>query len=62
LLSKTIKLRRENSNILPVVLYGCETWSLTVRVEHRYRVVKNRMLRRVLEPKRLEKTAQLGAS
>jgi hypothetical protein len=31
--------------ILPVVLYGCETWTLTLREEHRLRVFKNRMLR-----------------
>jgi hypothetical protein len=40
--------------ILPVVLYGCETWSLTVRVEHRLRVFENRMLRRIFGPKRDE--------
>jgi hypothetical protein len=40
--------------ILPVVLYGCETWSLTLRVEHRLRVFENRVLRRVFGPKRVE--------
>ena len=38
--------------ILPVVLYGCETWSLTLREESRLRVFKNRILRRILGPKR----------
>jgi hypothetical protein len=38
--------------ILPVVLYGCETWSLTVREEHKLRVFENRVLRRVFGPKR----------
>jgi hypothetical protein len=38
--------------ILPVVLYGCETWSLTLREEHRLRVFKNRVLRRIFGPKR----------
>jgi hypothetical protein len=37
---------------LPVVLYGCETWSLTLREEHRLRVFENRMLRRMFGPKR----------
>jgi hypothetical protein len=40
--------------ILPVVLYGCETWSLTLREEHRLRVFKNRVLRRIFGPKRDE--------
>ena len=38
--------------ILPVVLYGCETWSLTLRKEHRLRVFENRVLRRIFGPKR----------
>jgi hypothetical protein len=42
--------------ILPVVLYGCETWSLTLREEHRLRVFENRMLRRIFGPKRDEVT------
>jgi hypothetical protein len=47
--------------ILPVVLYGCETWSLTLREEHRLRVLENRVLenrvlRRIFGPKRDEKT------
>jgi hypothetical protein len=37
--------------ILPVVLYGCETWSLTFREEHRLRVFENRVLRRIFGPK-----------
>jgi hypothetical protein len=40
--------------ILPVVLYGCETWSLTIREEHRLRVFENRVLRRIFGPKRDE--------
>jgi hypothetical protein len=39
-----------------VVLYGCETWSLTLREEHRLRVFENRMLRRTFGPKRDEVT------
>jgi hypothetical protein len=42
--------------ILPVILYGCETWSLTLREEHRLRVFKNRVLRRIFGPKRDEVT------
>jgi hypothetical protein len=37
-----------------VVLYGCETWSLTLREEHRLRVFENRVLRRIFGPKRDE--------
>jgi hypothetical protein len=39
---------------LPVVLYGCETWSPSLREEHRLRVFENRMLRRISGPKREE--------
>jgi hypothetical protein len=39
-----------------VVLYGCKTWSLTLRGEHRLRVFENRMLRRIFELKRNEVT------
>jgi hypothetical protein len=38
--------------ILPVVLNGCETWSLTLREEHRLRVFENRVLRKIFGPKR----------
>jgi hypothetical protein len=55
LLSKNIKIRINKIIILPVVLYGCETWSLTLREEHRLRV-ENRVLRRIFGPKRDELT------
>jgi hypothetical protein len=42
--------------ILPVVLYGCETWSLTLREEHRLKVFENRVLRSIFGPKRDEVT------
>jgi hypothetical protein len=45
LLSKDIKVKIYKTIILPFVLYGCETWSLTVREEHTLRVFENRMLR-----------------
>jgi hypothetical protein len=44
--------------ILPVVQYGCETWSLTLREEHRLRVFENRVLRRIFGPKREEVTEE----
>jgi hypothetical protein len=43
---------------MPVVLYGCETWSLIVREEHRLRVLENRVLRRILGPKRDKVTGE----
>jgi hypothetical protein len=54
LLSKNLKIRIYKTIILPVVLYGCETWSLTVSEEHRLRVFENRVLRRIFGPKRNE--------
>jgi hypothetical protein len=42
--------------ILPVILYGCKTWSLTLREEHRLRVFENKVLRRMFGPKRDEVT------
>jgi hypothetical protein len=50
LLSKNLKVRIYNTIILPVVLYGCETWSLTLREEHKLRVFENRVLRRIFGP------------
>jgi hypothetical protein len=44
--------------ILPVVLYGCETWSLTLKEEHRLRLFENMVLRRILRPKRDEVTGE----
>jgi hypothetical protein len=52
LLSKNIKIRIYKTVILPVVLYGCETWSLTLGKEHRLRMFENRVLRRIFGPKR----------
>ena len=56
LLSKKLKIKIHRTIILPVVLYGCETWSLTLREERRLRVFENRVLRRVFGPKRDEIT------
>jgi hypothetical protein len=47
-----VKVRKYKTLILCVVLYGCETWSLTVREERKLRVFENRMLRRIFGPKR----------
>jgi hypothetical protein len=57
-LSKYIKINIYRLLILSVVLYGCETWSLTLREEHRLRVFENRVLRRIFEPKRDEVTGE----
>jgi hypothetical protein len=56
LLSKNIKIRIYKTLILPEVLYGCETWSLTLREEYRLRVFESRVLRRIFGPKRDEVT------
>jgi hypothetical protein len=58
LLSKNIKNKIHRIIILPVVLYGCETWSLTLREEHRRSVFENRVLRGVFGPKRDEVTGE----
>jgi hypothetical protein len=54
LLSRNVKVKIYKTIILPVVFYGCETWSLTLREEHRLRVFENRVLRRTSGPKRDE--------
>jgi len=58
LLSKNLKISIYRTIILPVVLYGFETWSLTLREEHRLWVFENRVLRRVFGPKRDEVTGE----
>ena len=52
LLSTNLKVKIYRTIILPVVLYGCETWSLTLREEHRLSVFENRVLRSIFGPKR----------
>jgi hypothetical protein len=54
LISKNLKIKIYKIVILPVVLYGCETWSLTLGEEHRLRVFENRVLRKIFGPKREE--------
>jgi hypothetical protein len=51
--NKKLKIKIYKIVILPVVLYGCETWSVTLREEHRLRVSENRVLR-IFGPKRDE--------
>jgi hypothetical protein len=58
LLSKNLKIKIYRTIILPVVLYGCETWSLTLWEERRLRLFENRVLRRIFWPKRDEVTAE----
>jgi hypothetical protein len=53
---KNVKIRICKTIILPVVLYGCESWYLTLREEHRQRMYENRVLRRISGPKRDEVT------
>jgi hypothetical protein len=50
--SKRKEIEYKKTIILPVVLYGCETWFLTLKEEHRLRVFENRVLRRIFGPKR----------
>jgi hypothetical protein len=54
LVSKNLKIKIYKNKLLPVVLYGCETWSLTLREERRLMVFENRVLKRIFGPKRNE--------
>ena len=58
--SKNTKIKIYRTIILPVVLYGCETWSLILREERRLRVFEGRVLRRIFGPNRDEVTGELG--
>jgi hypothetical protein len=58
LLSGNIKVKIHKTIILPVVLYGCETWSVTLREEHRLRVFENRVLRGIFGNKGDEVTGE----
>ena len=53
-----LKIKIYRNIILPVVLYGCETWSLTLREERRLRVFDNKVLRRIFGPRRDEVTGE----
>ena len=52
LLSKNLKIKIYKTIILPVVLYGCETWSFALREKRRLRAFENRVLRKIFGPKR----------
>jgi hypothetical protein len=56
LLSENVEFKIYKTIILPVVLYGWETWSLTLREEHRLKPFEHRVLRRIFSPKREEVT------
>jgi len=58
LLSKNLKIKIYRTVVLPFLLYGCETWSLTLREDRRLRVFENRVLRRIFGPKRDEVTGE----
>jgi len=58
LLSKNLKIKIYGTIILPVSLYGCETWSLTLREECRLRLFENRVLKRIFGPMRDEVTRE----
>jgi len=58
MLSKNINIKIYRFTILPVVLYGCETWSLKLREERRLRVYENWVLRRIFGPKKDEVTGE----
>jgi hypothetical protein len=57
-LSGNVKIKMYRTIILPAVLYGCETWSLTLSGEHRLRVFENRVLRGIFGPKWEEVTGE----
>ena len=53
-----LHIKGHRTIILPVILYGCETWSLTLREGRRLRVYENRVLRKIFGPKRDEVTGE----
>jgi len=57
-LSKNLKIKIYRTIILPIVLYGCETWLLTLREERKLRVFENTVLRRIFGSKRDEVTGE----
>ena len=58
LLSKNLKIKIYRTVILPVVFYGYETWSLTLREGRKLRVFENRVMRRIFGPRRAEVTGE----
>ena len=60
LLSNKLEMKTYKIIMLPVILYGCETWSLTLREDHRLRVFENKVLRKIFGAKRDEITGEIG--
>ena len=60
LLSKKLKINTYKTIISPVLLYGCETWSLTLRDEHRLRVFENKVLRKIFGANKDKVTGEWG--
>ena len=58
MLSKNVKIKIYRTIILPVVLYECETWSLTLREEKKPRLFENMVFRRIFGPRRDEVTGE----
>ena len=58
IMSRKLKIKIYRTIILPVVLYGCEAWSLTLRDERKLRVFENMVLRRIFGPRRDEVTGE----
>ena len=58
LLSRKLKIKIYRTIVLPVVLYGCETWSLTLMEERKLRLFENMVLRRIFGPRRDEVTGE----
>ena len=58
LISRKLKLKIYRTVILPVILYGCESWSTTLADEHKLRVFENKVLRKIYGPKRDEMTGE----
>jgi hypothetical protein len=54
LITRNLKIKIYKTVILPFVLYECETWSLTFGEEYRLRIFENRVLRKIIGPKREE--------
>ena len=58
LLSKSLKIKLYRTTILPIILCGCENWTLILREERRLRVFESRILRRIFGPKRDKETGE----
>jgi len=57
-MSKNLKIKIYRTITMPVVLYGCKAWSLTLREERKLRVFGSRVLRRIFGPRRVEVTGE----